>query len=76
MDDQKIKASMSEILKMPLDRLRADAVLTELVNDSFVLVDLVIELQDEFGVLIVQDDLKTVRTVGDLTRVLLSKQPI
>ena len=73
MDSEKIKASMAEILKMPASRITDDAVLTDLVNDSFVLVDLVIELQDEYDILIVQDDLKTVNTVRDLSNVCLNK---
>jgi acyl carrier protein len=57
---------MSEIIKQPVDRLGDDVLLSNLVTDSFLLVDMVIELQEEFGVFLVQEDLKTVKSVGDL----------
>lgn len=60
------KRLMSEVLRCSPDRLQDDAVLTDLVNDSFVLIDMVIELQDEFDVVLVQDDLKDVKTVEQL----------
>jgi acyl carrier protein len=70
MDSQAVKERMGEILKQPVARMVDDAVLTDLVTDSFVLIDMVIELQDEFDVLLVQDDLKNVKTVADLLNVL------
>ncbi len=66
MDRLKFKETMSRILKQPVDRLADDAVLNNLVTDSFVLIDMVIELQEEFEKFLVQDDLKDVKTVGDL----------
>lgn len=70
MNKSKMRGYMSSVLKIEEVRLMDDAVLTELVNDSFMLIDLVIEMQDEFDVFLVQDDLKDVKTVGDLLRVL------
>ncbi len=66
MDRSKFKTTMSEIIKQPVDRLGDDVLLSNLVTDSFLLVDMVIELQEEFGVFLVQEDLKTVKSVGDL----------
>ncbi|HEY9869230.1 MAG TPA: acyl carrier protein [Candidatus Obscuribacterales bacterium] len=68
-----VKEHMSRVLKVPVGRLTEEAVLTDLVTDSFVLVDLVIELQEELGVLIMQEDLKGVNTVGDLVRLFESR---
>jgi acyl carrier protein len=73
MERTKFKEAMSAIIKQPVERLKDDAVLTELVNDSFALVDMVIELQDDFDVFLVQDDLKSVNTVGDLIAVFQQK---
>lgn len=70
MNKSQMRNYMSSVLKIEEARLTDDAVLTELVNDSFMLIDLVIEMQDEFDVFLVQDDLKGVKTVGDLLRVL------
>jgi len=69
----KVKEHMSKILKLPAARLTDDAPLSDLVTDSFVLVDLVIELQEEFDILLVQDDLKNVKTVGDLVSLFEAK---
>ena len=67
-DTNSVKEKMSSILRQPMSRLSDDAELANLVVDSFVLVDMVIELQEEFGVTLVQEDLKDVKTVGDLVR--------
>jgi len=67
-DQEKVKAKMAEILKQPVSRLSDDTLLANLVVDSFVLVDMVIELQEEFGVTLVQEDLKDVKTVQQLTK--------
>jgi len=66
----RVKAKMSGLLRQPIERLRDDAVLTDLVSQSLLLIEMVIELQEEFSVRLVQDDLKDVKTVGDLTRLI------
>ena len=62
-----VKEKMAGLLKQPVARLEDATVLTDLVTDSFLLVEMVIELQEEFGVRLVQEDLNHVRTVADLT---------
>lgn len=68
-----VKDRAARLLKLPPERLEDDRVLTDLVTESFVLVEMVIELQQELGVRVIQDDLKDVRTVGDLTALFASK---
>lgn len=63
-----LRAKMAEVLHQPVTRLTDDADLRSLVTDSFVLVEMVIELQEKFGFRLVQDDLRDVKTVGDLIR--------
>jgi len=63
-----VKSKMAGLLRLPISKLRDESSLTDLVAQSLVLVEMVIELQEEFGVRLVQDDLKDVKTVGDLTR--------
>jgi len=63
---EKLREQMAVILKQPVSRLDDSALLTDLVCDSFVLVDMVIELQEEFDIILVQEDLRQVKTVGDL----------
>lgn len=71
--EQDIKAKIAELLNIPEERVEGEVVLKELVTDSFLLVEMVIELQEVFGVQLVQDDLREVRTVSDLTTKFLSK---
>ena len=69
----KVKEKMSGLIRQPIEKLKDDAVLTDLVTQSLLLVEMVIELQEEFSVRLVQDDLKDVKTVGDLTRLIEGK---
>ena len=66
-DREKVKQKMAGLLKQPVARLEDTTALSDLVTDSFLLVEMVIELQEEFGVRFVQEDLNHVKTVSDLT---------
>ena len=61
-----VKARMAEVLGSTPDRIRDESVLTDLVNSSFLLVEMVIELQEEFDVRFQQSDLADVVNVGQL----------
>ncbi len=61
-----VRARMAEVLGSTPDRIRDDSVLTDLVNSSFLLVEMVIELQEEFDVRFQQSDLAEVANVGQL----------
>jgi len=63
------KEKMAAFLKIKVSKLVDEAVLTDLVAESFILVEMVIELQEEFSIRLVQEDLKEVKTVGDLIQV-------
>ena len=67
-DSQAVKEQMAKLLRQPVQRLADDALLADLVAESLILVEMVIELQEHFGVRLVQDDVKDVKTVGELTR--------
>lgn len=70
---EKMKSAICEFLKLPAEKLTDDAILTEVVNESFILVEMVMYLQDEFHVRIIQNDLRNVRTVGELIEVFVAK---
>ena len=53
-----------------IDKFGDDAELADLVTDSFALVEMVIELQEEFGVEFGHEELKDVKTIGDLGRLI------
>jgi acyl carrier protein len=68
-----VKAHMARILRLSPERLDDSRALNDLVTESFALVEMVIELQQELDVRVVQDDLKDVRTVGDLVALFVGK---
>ncbi len=61
-----VRARMADVLGSTPDRIRDDSVLSDLVNSSFLLVEMVIELQEEFDVRFQQSDLAGVVNVGQL----------
>jgi acyl carrier protein len=57
---------VAEVLRRPLAMVSMETELSQLAADSFVLVELVLELQDEFRVRFDHDDVQGLRTVGDV----------
>jgi len=72
-DKNAVKEKVAAFLKQPVARLQDDTLLTNLVVESFILVEMIIELQDTFGLRLVQEDMKHVKTVGDLTELFVSR---
>ena len=70
---QDVLEKMAEFLRHPVAKLQDDAILTDLVTDSMILVNMAIELQEEFGIRLIQEDLKDVKTVGQLLAVFEQK---
>jgi len=73
-DPNTVKAAIAAFLKVPAEKLGDDVALTTLVQESFVLVELVIELEERFESRLVQEDLQGVKTVGDLVRQIVSHE--
>lgn len=72
-DQQEILARMADVLGMAESRLQPDLALTDLVSDSYRLVEMAIELQDDYDVIFSQADLSSVTTVGDLVELVRSR---
>jgi len=72
-DKDAVKEKIASFLKQPISRLQDDVLLTNLVVESFILVEMIIELQDVFEVRLVQEDMKNVKTVGALTDLFVSR---
>jgi len=72
-DKDAVKEKIASFLKQPISRLQDDALLTNLVVESFILVEMIIELQDTFDVRLVQEDMRDVKTVGALTDLFVSR---
>lgn len=71
--EESVRRRIAEILRQPLEKVADATELIDLVAESFVLVEMVIELQEEFHVRLLQEDLNGVRTVADLTRLVASR---
>ncbi len=63
---ERVRAKIADTLGHTSEMVPDDAELTSLVNSSFLLVELVIELQEEFDVRFQQVDMNEVATVGQL----------
>ncbi|MFL5783021.1 MAG: acyl carrier protein [Bacteriovoracaceae bacterium] len=75
MNRDSVKAFMAKELNIPVSKLADDSVnLTDLVHESFILIELVIALQEEFKVRLVQEDLQEVKSLGQLIDVLQKKK--
>lgn len=65
-DRERVRKKIAEILGHKPEKVVDDAVLTDLVNNSFLLVETVIELQEEFDIRFQQADLTNLTSVGQL----------
>ena len=61
-----VKTKIAEVLNISAERVSEETNLKDLVSDSFLLVEMAIELQEDFRVRFSQEDLKVVHTVQDL----------
>ncbi len=73
-DQHEVKATIAALLGIDADSIDPEAPLFSLVNSSFRIVELVIELQEEFGVRFGQEDMNRVATVGDLLALVVARQ--
>jgi acyl carrier protein len=69
-----VNHAIAEVLRLPAERVVDEARLSDLVTDSFVLVELVVELQELFGVHFVREDLTDVLTVGDVVKLIVQRR--
>lgn len=63
---EQIRGRIAEIIGQPLDRVQDQAQLENLVISSFLLVELIIDLQDEFEARFGQAEMQDVKNVGQL----------
>lgn len=70
MDTNSLREKVASLLRQPVAKITDDRLLADLVTQSFVLIEMIIELQEDLGIHLVQEDLKDVRSVGDLIRLL------
>lgn len=70
---ENIRAKLSDFTKIPINKIQDDMQLTELVADSFVLVELMLTLQEDFSIHLSQQELENVHCIADLLQLLESK---
>jgi acyl carrier protein len=75
MTSHDVKSRMCQLLRLQESRVSDDAELMQVISDSFRLVETFIELQDEFGLRLTQEDLRDVKTVGEFVHVFASHLP-
>lgn len=64
---EKIQAMLAEALNLPLEKVTPDAKIVEdLGADSLDVVELLSRLEDEFGIVIPDDEVENLVTVGDV----------
>ena len=73
---EQIRSRISEIIGQPLDRLQDQAPLVDLVSSSFLLVELIIDLQEEFDVRFGQAEMQDVISIGQLLDLYTSLSPL
>jgi acyl carrier protein len=73
-DGYTVRMKMAELLHTPVATLQDTMLLTDVVTDSILLVHMVIELQEVFGVRFVHEDMQAVKTVGDLLTLVARRQ--
>lgn len=70
---EQIRQQLAGFIRFPVDIVTDDKTLTELVADSFVLIELMLTLQEELGIELVQEDLEKVYVVSDLLNLIMIK---
>ena len=72
-DATTVRQRIADTLQLPIAKLADERLLTDVVRESFAMVEMVIDLQEEFGVRLDQAELKQLKTVADLTALVAAK---
>jgi acyl carrier protein len=73
-DRTTVIGKIAELLEIEPASIDVNAPLFSLTSSSFRVVELVIELQEEFGVSFGQEDMNGVETIGDLVGLVVSRR--
>lgn len=73
-DFEQMAKHLSTLISVPVERLTPATTIAELVPDSFTLVEVAVDMQEEFDVIFSQEDMQKVRTLADLTELLGRQQ--
>lgn len=73
-DLEAVRTFVCTVASVPKERATNDAYVRELVADSFALVQLLVEIQEEFDIHLTHTDLQGVETVGQLLQVIAARE--
>lgn len=73
-DSDRIIAAIAELLAIDSGSINREAPLFSLVLSSFRIVELVIELQEQFDVRFHQEDMNQIATIGDLVDLVIARR--
>lgn len=68
-----IKGKLASFLKIPVNRIEDSTRIKGIVPDSFMLVELLIELQEEYDIRLMQSDVESIDTVSDLIELIVGR---
>jgi acyl carrier protein len=63
------------VMAVPRDRLLPGTLLSDLGTDSLMLVEMAIDLQEEFDIVVTQEEFSGVTTFGDLVALVQARPP-
>jgi acyl carrier protein len=69
-----IAEHIAQVLQVPREQLKPEVLISELGTDSLDLVEMAIDLQEEFDVVITQEEFASIRTLGELQSLVLGRQ--
>lgn len=72
-DAATVRQRIADTLQLPIAKLADERLLTDVVRESFAMVEMVIDLQEELGIRLDQAELKQLKTVADLIALVTTK---
>ena len=72
-DAATVRQRIADTLQLPLAKLADERLLTDVVRESFAVVEMVLDLQEELGIRLDQAELKQLKTVADLIALVTTK---
>jgi phosphopantetheinyl transferase/acyl carrier protein len=71
---EQVVQRIGELISVPVERLTAETRIGELLPDSFMFIEVAVDLQEEFDVVLTQRDFTDVHTLGDLAALLRDRR--
>jgi acyl carrier protein len=72
---ERVAGRISQVLNVPAATLTPETTLAELAANSLILIEMAIDLQEEFDVIVTQAELQGVATLGQLAELLHGRTP-